>query len=341
MGGLTRGLRDAGIVVRAGIDIDMTCKFAYEYNNEGSTFYNEDVTRVTATEITKLFDGASVRVLAGCAPCQPFSRFTYRDKTREKTARWRLLEEFARLVDEVNPDIVSMENVPQLEGKEPFEIFLNTLSKKGYYVNYGIVDCSKYGVPQSRKRLVLLASKYGEIELIPATHENPITVRTAIGALGSLVAGEKDNMDSLHRCQNLSDKNLDRIRMSKPGHTWKDWPEDMQLKCHKKEAGQSFRGVYGRMNWDLPAPTITTQFFNYGSGRFGHPEQDRAMSLREGALLQSFPLNYKFTEKEDYNLAAVAVHIGNAVPVKLGKAIGASIKKHLVGNNVIKIYNEN
>jgi DNA (cytosine-5)-methyltransferase 1 len=133
--------------------------------------------------------------------------------------------------------------------------------------------------------------------------------------------------------------NLKRMSVSKPGQTWKDWPSELQLECHKKENGRSFLGVYGRMDWNQPAPTITTQFFNYGSGRFGHPEQDRAISLREGAMLQTFCPNYKFTPEKEYNLSKVAVHIGNAVPVRLGEVIGLSIIRHLEEHHV-KVQNE-
>jgi DNA-methyltransferase (dcm) len=332
-GGLTRGLLDAGIDVKGGFDIDGTCKYAYEHNNK-VIFYEEDISQLESKKISDLFKDADVRVLVGCAPCQPFSNYTYRDKNRENSHKWRLLEQFARIVNDVEPDIISMENVPQLKDKDPFNVFLNVLKEKEYHVSYNVVDCSKYGVPQRRRRLVLLASKYGPISLIPPTHDMPTTVRNRIGHLDSISAGEKSEYDYLHRSQKLVDKNKKRIQESVPGQTWKIWPEDLVSECHKKEKGKTFANVYGRMNWDDPAPTITTQFFNYGSGRFGHPEQDRALSLREGAMLQTFPEDYEFTEDDDYNLAKVAVHIGNAVPVRLGEVIGISIKKHLEENNV-------
>lgn len=338
-GGLTRGLLDSGITVKAGFDIDESCRFAYESNNEGAVFHNIDIADVDPVTISGLYGDATVKILAGCAPCQPFSRFTYRDKNRENSTRWRLLEEFARIVEGVKPDIISMENVPDLEGKKPFRTFYDTLIHNGYSVSYSIVDCSKYGVPQNRRRLVLLASRFGPISLVPPTHEEPVTVMEKLHDLEVLEAGEKSENDPYHRCQKLMEINLKRIRNSKPGKTWEDWPDELKLKCHKKERGKSFRAVYGRMEWDQPAPTITTQFFNYGSGRFGHPEQDRALSLREGALLQSFSPSYRFTEDDDYNLANVATHIGNAVPVRLGEVIGYSILEHLEENNV-KIQNE-
>ena len=128
----------------------------------------------------------------------------------------------------------------------------------------------------------------------------------------------------------LSPTNLKRIRQSTPGGTWRDWDEELQLECHKKESGKTYPSVYGRMSWDEPSPTITTQFYGYGNGRFGHPEQDRALSLREGAILQSFPPDYVFIDNEHpSNRREIGIHIGNAVPVELGRAIGLSIQQHL------------
>jgi DNA (cytosine-5)-methyltransferase 1 len=178
----------------------------------------------------------------------------------------------------------------------------------------------------------LLASKLGEITLIPPTHtpDNYVTVKKYIGKLPKLAAGGQDTKDLFHCSARLSEKNIKRIKSSKPGGTWRDWDDSLKLKCHKKTSGKTYMSIYGRMSWDFPSPTITTQFYGYGNGRFGHPEQDRALSLREGSLLQSFPPKYVFGDPEQpFNRRRLGVHIGNAVPVELGRIIGVSIQNHI------------
>ena len=243
--------------------------------------------------------------------------------------------EFSRLIKEVQPEIVSMENVAQLLNfkKAPvFEDFISNLKSLGYHVSYEVVNCPDYGIPQSRKRLILLASKLGEIKLIPKTHtkDNYITVMDAIGDLPKIKDGEKDKNDPFHFSRKLTPINKKRIKATPYGGSWKDWDDDLKLVCHKKESGKSYPSVYGRMLWEKPSPTMTTHCIGYGNGRFGHPEQDRAISLREAALLQTFPLNYQFSEdKKIINSAVIARQIGNAVPVRLGQVVAKSIKEHL------------
>ena len=332
VGGLTCGLRKAGINVVAGIDLDSTCRYAYESNNH-ATFIAKNIAEVKGTEIDNFFGKDDVKVLVGCAPCQPFSKYTQRyRKQGRKDDKWKLLYEFERLIAEVQPVVVSMENVPELINEVVFDDFVEALKKMGYYVSYSIVYCPDYQVPQIRKRLVLLASKLGSIQIIPPIlkPQKYISVRKAIGKLPALLDGEVDAKDSIHCCSKLSEKNRKRIRASIPGGTWKDWSDELKLDCHIRETGKGYGAVYGRMLWDEPSPTITTQFFGYGNGRFGHPEQDRALSFREGAILQSFPKNYKFIKKgEKINRKELGIHIGNAVPVKLGEAIGITILQHI------------
>jgi len=166
--------------------------------------------------------------------------------------------------------------------------------------------------------------------MIKPTHDSPQTVRQAIGHLRPLEAGEATSGDKLHMSAKLSEKNLQRIRISKPGGTWRDWPEYLIADCHRADSGQTYPGVYARMEWDKPAPTMTTQCFGFGNGRFGHPEQDRAISLREAAILQSFPRDYAFIPEEgEVSFKVMGRLIGNAVPVNLGRAIARSIKNHL------------
>ena len=329
VGGLTCGLQKAGLNVVAGFDSDNTCRFAYEYNNKAK-FINCDISKIDSSEISKYYKTNDIKILVGCAPCQTFSRQTNKYKDRTKDEKWNLLKFYANHVENIQPDIISMENVPELMKFDIFQYFVDVLKKNNYYVSYQIVDCSKYGLPQKRRRLVLLASKLGEIELIkPNPNQKYRTVESEIKYLPALKNGEQDKKDPLHRCAKLTDLNLKRIKQSVPGGTWQDWDSDILPECYKKSTGKSYSAVYGRMKWDSPSPTMTTQFYIYGTGRFGHPEQNRALSLREGALLQTFPKDYQFIENEEYSLKVIGRHIGNAVPVDLGLVIGNSIKQHL------------
>ena len=221
IGGLTYGIRKAGITVAAGIDIDSTCQYAYEENND-SVFINKGVEDIKKEEIESYYPEGCIKVLMGCAPCQPFSTYSLRyTKEGPKDEKWKLLYYFRDLVKEIKPDIISMENVPQLVKKEVFEDFVNGLEAQGYHVSWQIVNCADYGVPQSRSRLVLLASKFGDISLIPPlyTEENYITVKDAIGSLPQIKDGESCKTDALHRASKLSKINKKRIKKSVPGGT--------------------------------------------------------------------------------------------------------------------------
>lgn len=334
-GGLTRGLLDAGIAVVAGYDTAEICRFPFEKNNAPALFQNQDVAELEGADLEHHYSQGSVRILVGCAPCVTFSRYTQR-LNRTRDPKWALLRQFARLIRELEPDIVSMENVPELQYHSIFKEFLRTLRSGGYHFSSDaekrVVYCPDYGIPQHRSRLVVLASRFGPIEMIPPTHrpKEHRTVRDVLSRLPSLDAGQRSARDRLHRASALSTLNLRRIRHSKPGGTWRDWPKDLVADCHKAETGETYPSVYGRMEWDRPSPTITTQFYGFGNGRFGHPEQNRGLSLREGAILQSFPRTYAFVKpRTTYSVKDVGRMIGNAVPVRLGKAIGRSIKAHL------------
>ena len=335
IGGLTCGLRKAGLNVVAGIDNDPTCKFAYEVNN-GAKFIEADVSKYPVEDVKKLYKKGNIKILVGCAPCQTFSTQAnkYRKRIDKNTdVRWNLLRSFLKYIKEIQPNIVSMENVPSLQSFDIFKEFKQDLEKMGYFVSHQVVNCARYGLPQKRRRLVLLASKYGKIELLPSSADyfkNKRTVRSVLGNLPAIKQGGQSKSDPLHRCAGLTGLNLKRIKQSKPGGTWRDWDPDLLPNCYKKASGQTFGNVYGRMCWDEPSPTITTQFYSFGTGRYGHPQQDRALSLREGALLQTFPENYKFFQnEEDVSIATISRHIGNAVPVDLGWIIGLSIIEHL------------
>lgn len=328
-GGLTHGFVLEGIPVVAGIDMDPACRFPYETNN-GARFLEKNILSVAASDIEELFGDADFKVLAGCAPCQPFSTYAQR-YSLQSDGKWRLLYEFARLAESTNPDVITMENVPSVARHAVFQDFVNTLIRLGYYVWHDVIDSSQFGVPQSRKRMVLLASRHGDLKIGEPTHKEPRTVRQTISGLRPLCAGETAHDDRLHTSSRLSEKNLQRIKASKPGGSWRDWPKHLVADCHQREKGYTYANVYGRMEWDKPAPTMTTQCHGYGNGRFGHPEQDRAISLREAALLQSFPQDYVFVPVDgELNLSALGRLIGNAVPVNLGRAIARSINAHLI-----------
>jgi DNA (cytosine-5)-methyltransferase 1 len=325
--GLSLGLQNSGIPVVAGIDLDPACRYPFE-TNIGAKFLEQDISTLTAANIATLFGDAKIRVLAGCAPCQPFSGYT--TKRRAIDERWQLLLQFLRIVQETAPEIVTLENVPRLTHLPLWQKFVGGLEASGYFVSWDVVDVSKFGVPQNRRRLVLLASKLGPIRLPEPSKRRPPTVEKAIGGLPSVKAGVANSTDPLHSARALTRPNLDRIRQSKPAGTWREWPKSMQAACHKADSGKTYPSVYGRMSWDKPSPTITTQFYGFGNGRFGHPKQDRAITLREGAILQSFPIDFQFAPSgARVNFRSIGKLIGNAVPPKLGLAIGQAIVAHI------------
>lgn len=327
-GGLTHGLIDAGVRVVAGVDFDAACEHPYTANHAGVAFHRHDVAELKACVVAEWFGDASVRVLAGCAPCQPFSSYSQRYET-VGTDRWRLLNAFGRLVEEVEPDIVTMENVPTVTRHAVFDDFVKTLKRTGYDVWYEVIDCADYGLPQRRRRTVLLASLHGPIKLREPDASQVKTVKDVLKGLPTIRHGGANKLDPLHTASRLSSLNLKRIRASKPGGSWRDWPERLIAECHRKKTGKRYPSVYGRMRWDEPAPTLTTQFYGFGSGRFGHPTQARGLSLREGAILQGFPQSYSFIpDGAPVHFKLLGRLIGNAVPVKLGRVIGETIIEH-------------
>ena len=337
VGGLTYGLKQAGIKVNAGIDIDETCKYAYEENN-GAKFICKDINSVTGDDISSLYPEGDIKLLVGCAPCQPFSYHMRKFKNQKPDDRWGMLANMQELIKKVKPEIVSMENVPLIQKHQVFTDFVGVLDELDYYVHHEVLYCPNYGVPQKRRRLVLIASKFGEIAPFSKTHASSgrnglkpyRTVRDTIEGLPEITDGETCETDPLHQSRNLSTLNKKRIKQSLPGGTWLDWEPELRALCHLKASGKTYTSVYARMEWDKLAPTITTQFYTFGTGRFGHPEQDRALSLREGALLQTFPTDYKFMQPSNpISHIHLGAHIGNAVPVELATVIGKKIQKHL------------
>ncbi|MFJ2009849.1 DNA cytosine methyltransferase [Streptomyces globisporus] len=329
VGGLTHGLVRSGIDVRAGVDLDPHCKYPFEANNK-APFIERDVNDLTSSELEPYLNSGKYSLLAGCAPCQPFSTYSQGGRSKKRGLDWQLVLKFGALVSDLQPDLVTMENVAQLAGHDVFADFLKHLD--GYSINWSVVDCTKIGVPQSRKRLVLMASKLGSAGLTLESQFTPSvrTVRQEISKLPPISAGEQHEKDPLHIAPSLSDMNMRRMKASKPGGTWRDWSPELIAACHRKTTGATYPSVYGRMEWDAPSPTITTQCFGFGNGRFGHPTQDRAISLREAAMLQTFPRGYKFLPKGDRVLFnRLGRLIGNAVPVRLGEAIGTALTQHV------------
>ena len=326
-GGLTRGLLNVGLDVVAGFDADGSLRDTYEKNNPRSTFVHKDVRNVKATDILddRRVSSPDDLVLVGCAPCQSFSTLI-RDQRRRPDAR--LLGEFGRLVESVRPAVVVMENVPgiaRVPGYSTYQRFLATLGRCHYDVDVAILNAKDFGVPQNRRRLVLMASRMFAPSLPKPTHGASMrdyeTVRGTISTYPPLNAGESDPSFPNHITSSLSELSLKRIRATPHnGGGWHSWPRGLKLDCHiRSPNGHS--DVYGRLRWDTPAPTLTSRCTSISNGRFAHPEQDRGISLREAAALQSFPDHYIFHGTH----SSIARQIGNAVPVKLAEAIGRQI----------------
>jgi DNA (cytosine-5)-methyltransferase 1 len=331
VGGLSYGLRESGVHIAAGVDLDPACAYPFRTNIR-APFHPRDVCDLTGDELASMWPAnAHVRVLAGCAPCQPFSPYR-RGVDTSQERQWPLVGEMRRLVEETMPEVVTMENVPRIVSASVFTSFVSRLRELGYHVDARSCYCPTYGVPQHRRRLVLLASRLGEITVPKGTlssTEYP-TVWDAIHDLPPVGHGQADPHDRLHKSRTLTKINLKRIKRSTPGGTWEEWPEELRAPCHRKASGSTFRNVYARMVWNEPSPTITTMAYNFGTGRFGHPKQHRALTLREAANLQSFPSDYEFVAPEDpVQFAPLGRLIGNAVPPRLAEAVGTAIVDHV------------
>ena len=331
-GGMSLGLQNAGITVLAGIDNEKSCRKTYEMNLGDAKFIKHDISTLSAPSLGRRLnicpDDPSL-VFAGCSPCQFWSKIRT-DKTKaERTAF--LLKKFEKFIRYFRPGFVVIENVPGLYRRKTESIlpgFFEFLEKYGYSWDDGIINSSHYGVPQNRIRYLLVATRLGsEISLPPHAQEKELTVGDFIGTQNGfdpIPAGHRDDDDFQHWASDLSEKNLRRIRMTPESggdrSAWKD-DDSLQIPAYRGK-DDFFRDVYGRMYWNRPAPTITTRFNSFSNGRFGHPEEDRAISIREGATLQTFPKDFVF---HGTNINQLARQIGNAVPPKLALEIGRQL----------------
>lgn len=345
-GGSALGFRKAGFNILAAIDNDKRSNETYKVNHRDVRVIDSDIRYISGTNLLNeigLKKGELTIILA-CPPCQGFS--SARNKYGEKDIRNELVFEFVRLTKEIKPKIIAMENVPGLsrgKGKQLFLQAVKQLQSMGYKTVYDVLNSSDYGVPQNRKRTILLGTLLDGVRLSfpQVTHgvknslSQRVNVRKTIGDLPEIKIGEINKTDYMHVSARISEKNLKRLTYTPHnGGGWKDWPERLRLDCHKKpNAGHS--DVYGRMRWDLPSPTLTAGCVAISKGRFGHPEQNRAISLREAARLQSFPDSHVFKGP----FTSIASQIGNAVPPLLAEHIANALIKSLHEySNMEKIY---
>ncbi len=331
-GGMSCGIQKAGIDVIAGIDFDHNCRATYEANIEGAKFIHADIFSLNESELTArvgVKKNDDNMIFIGCSPCQYWSVMRT-NKTKAQLSK-NLLDEFHRFVKFYNPGTVLVENVPGIlnrKNESNLDRFVNSLTKQGYKVLYEIVNLNDYGIPQTRKRFSLIASRISENIAFPKKSLKVTTVRDFIGkeeVFPLIPSGYKDSSVFMHTTANLRHINIERLKMTPhDGGTRAVWENtDLQIDAYKKK-NVRFKETYSRMFWDQPAPTITTKFFSISNGRFAHPNQDRAISLREGATLQTFPLNYQFIGT---SIAGIARMIGNAVPPLYAKQLGNAIKK--------------
>lgn len=331
-GGTSKGFQATGMDIAFALDSDADAIQTYKLNFPGTDVLCKDITKVNVSAIQKVVDTCRPEPLlfCGCAPCQPFTK--QNTSRPEKDNRSSLLLQFLRFVVKYKPEFVFVENVPGIQNvgsSGSFQRFCKKLSHLGYFLEYDVVLSKDYGVPQRRRRLVLIASMLGEISFPKKTHgpktkiQTYSTVRDWIEDLPPIEAGEICPRIRNHRAAKLSEINLKRISLTPEGGDRRDWPKELHLKCHSKEY-KGHSDVYGRMKWNEPASGLTTRCISLSNGRFGHPSQNRAISIREAACLQTFPRSFVFSG----SMGSIAKQIGNAVPVLLAEQFGKNFLKH-------------
>ena len=336
-GGTSAGMAAAGMEVVLAVDNDRDAAWTFRANFPSARVLVADIRRLPTRSLDSvvLSSNGHPLLFSACAPCQPFSK-QRAATTSEGDKRLGLLGEVLRFVKRYRPELLFVENVPGLvRGDLPqraFERFIQTITRLGYTEERRVVSAHDYGVPQRRNRLILLASRLGQVGFPERTHGPQAltprysTVRDWIGGLPPLAAGTAHPLIPNHRAAALSSINMERVKATPEGGSWPDWPPYLIPKCHQNGIG-GHPEVYGRMSWDAPASALTTRCISYSNGRFGHPCQDRAISVREAASLQTFPMNFEFFG----SLNAQARQVGNAVPVLLAQRFGEQLIRHVVG----------
>ena len=373
-GGMTNGLIGAGLHVLAGVDNEPACETTYiqNRNKDGSrplylckdvfprsrkypNGQRHEVLESLAELIKDFKKRTGIRkpklIFAICAPCQPFTKITKIEMSEGRQFKRdndsNLLLTTTQLIRHFKPDAIICENVEGLVSEDPDSVitqFKRRLSLAGYSFEARIINASRFGIPQSRRRtigLAFLKKRYGEANVPEA---NPkikavVTVKETIGHLPALAAGETHPTIRNHKARALSDLNLKRIASVRPGesnHCLSETPYgDLSLECHRRlkdrSGHQSFSDTYTRMRGDDVSPTVTTKCISITNGRFGHYDttQNRGITPREAALLQTFPENYVFFPED--NIQFTATLIGNAVPPKLAKFFGKLIAQQIAG----------
>jgi DNA (cytosine-5)-methyltransferase 1 len=320
-GGLTEGLKQAGFKVVAGVEINKNAAKAFRMNHSETTLFEDDIRKLDTNKIIKLLNGLPLHLLAGCPPCQGFSSLRKLNrKSSIRDERNSLIDEYYRFVKELSPLTIMLENVPGIVDYKLFKEIVRKLKHLGYNINYKVVNVANYSVPQRRKRLVLVGSKLGEIEIAPGS-TTLVTVKDAFAKINI-------NDDELHRIYPRHTEHVQKMisLVPKNGGSRKDLPEQFKLECHKKN-NIGFNDIYGRLSWDAVSATITGGCLNPSKGRFLHPVEDRCISAREAALLQTFPIDYKFpTEISKTDLALM---IGNALPPEFSRIQAENIFRHI------------
>jgi len=323
-GGLSCGMQKAGFHIKVAIDNDVDACRTFKINHPETEIINEDIRNIDTHKIKEIMGFQQLHLLAGCPPCQGFSTIRKLNKRKSfRDNRNKLIWEYFRFVEELKPLTIMMENVPGLTGYYLFKDFIVKLRELGYLLKYNVVDIKNYSVPQRRKRVVLIGSLLGKLDIAPASHEK-ITVQHAIGNLESI----ESTSDPLHRTRTTHTERIKRLisLIPKDGGSRQDLPTEYRLKCHNKP-NVGFNDIYGRLSWNDYSTTITGGCLNPSKGRFLHPQEDRVITAREAALLQSFPMDYIFPT--DISKASLASLIGNALPPKFSYIQCKNIKAHL------------
>lgn len=356
-GGASRGFKEAGLETVFAIDNDPYAAKTFEKNFPGTKIFEspefdepppktifllKKIESVPLDAIQPIIDSCSGHpiLFAGCAPCQPFSK--QKTQLPDQDPRKTLLEYFRCFVERYQPEFVFVENVPgmqKVQGKDgPFDDLLKTLDKLKYSFKPKIITAQNYGVPQKRRRLILIAGRLGEIDFPLETHgtgtANPkySTPRQWMDGYPPIKAGETHPIEPNHQATELSKLNLKRIKATPEGGDRRDWPEELWLTCHSN-GHTGHTDVYGRIKWDELSSCLTTKCISLSNGRFGHPEQHRAISAREAACLQTFPRDFIF----EGGISSIGRQIGNAVPILLAQQFGENfnhyLQSHLEGNS--------